>query len=200
MAYTSEPQDPMGDAYMEDFSFTNEMLSPGFSTITSRGGTSFSDPTSIATLGTTVPDEEQKADMQSILDIFQLDEEPPDQSDENELDEDDIVQELDLEDQRQRTERLRGVYAALDRLWWMGSEYMVGAAEKLADGSRDRKLTWILTSHRSLIPKYMTPILRIISGTWLFLCISIFGLLQCLARIISSTSCISCTVLMVLHL
>jgi hypothetical protein len=140
MAYTSEPQDPMGDEYMEDFSLTNEMLSPGFSTIVSHGGTSFGDPNSIAISSTTVPNEEQKADMQSVLDIFQLDEELPDQSDENEQDEDDGAQEVDLEDQRQRTERLRGIYPALDRLWWTGSEYMVGAAEKLADGSRDRKL------------------------------------------------------------
>jgi hypothetical protein len=141
MAYTSEPQDPMGDEYMEDFGLTNEMLSPGISTITSHGGTSFGEPASIATLNTTVPKEEQKADMQSILDIFQLDDELPDQSDENELDEDDGPEEVDLEDQRQRTERLRGIYPALNRLWWTGSEYMVGAAEKLADGSRDSKLT-----------------------------------------------------------
>ena len=139
MAYTSEPQDSMGDEYMEDFGLTNNMLSPDFSTILSHGGTSFDDPTLIATLSSTVPKEEQKADIQSILDIFQLDEKLPDQSDENELDEDDGAQEVDLEDQRQRTERIRGIYPALDRLWWTGSEYMVGAAEKLADGSRDRK-------------------------------------------------------------
>jgi len=140
---------------MENYGFTNEMLSPGFSSITSHGGTIFDDPTSVATLSTTVPKEEQKANMQSILDIFQLDEELY-QSGENELDEDDGGEEVDLEDQRQRTERLKGICPALDRLWWTGSEYMVGAAEKLADGSRDRKLTWILTSHRSTIPKSMT--------------------------------------------
>jgi hypothetical protein len=152
MAYTSEPQDPMGDEYMEDFGTTNEMLSPGFSTIISHDGTSFGDPTSIAALSGTVPTEEQMADMQSILDIFHLDEELPDRSGENELEDDDGSEEVDLEDQRQRTERLRGIYPALDRLWWTGSEYLVGAAEKLADGSRDRKSAWILTSHRSPTP------------------------------------------------
>jgi hypothetical protein len=157
MAYTSEPQDPMGDEYMEGFNLTNEMLSPGFSTIISHGGTSFGDANSIATSTTTVPNEEQKADMQSILDIFQLDEELPDESDENDLDEDDEAQEVDLEDQRQRIERLKGIYPALDRFWWTGSEYMVGAAEKLADGSRDRKSSWVVTSHRPPIPKSITP-------------------------------------------
>ncbi len=139
MAYASGPQDPMGDEYMEDFGLTNEMLTPGFSNIISQGGTSFGDADSIASSNTIIPNEEQKADMQSILDIFQLDEELPDQSDGNDLDEDDEAQDADLEDQRQRKERLRSIYPVLDRLWWTGSEYMVGAAEKLADGSRDRK-------------------------------------------------------------
>jgi len=134
----------MGDDYMEDFGLTNEMLSPGFSTIISHGGTSFGDPTSIAALSRTVPKEEQIADMQSILDVFHLDEELADQSGENELEDDDGSEEVDLEDQRQRTERLRGIYPALDRLWWTGSEYLVGATEKIADGSRDRKSAWIL--------------------------------------------------------
>lgn len=159
MAYTSEPQDPMGDEYMEDFSLTNEMLSPGFSNIISHGGTSFGNANSIATSNTIVPKEEQKTDMQSILDIFQLDEELPDESDSNDLDEDEDeeVLEVDLEDQRQRTGLLRGIYPALDRLWWTESEYIVGAAEKLADGSRDRKSSWIVTSHRSPTPKSTTP-------------------------------------------
>jgi hypothetical protein len=142
---------------MEDFSLTNEMLSPGFSTIISHGGTSFGEANSILAVNTTVLDEEQKVDVQSILNIFQLEEGLPDESTENDIDEDDETQEVDLEDQRQRTERLRGIYPALDRLWWTGSEYMVGAAEKLADGSRDRKSSWIVTSHRSPIPKSMTP-------------------------------------------
>jgi hypothetical protein len=157
MAYMSGPQDPMGDEIMEDFSLTNEMLSPGFSTIISHGGTSFGEANSILAVNTTVLDEEQKVDVQSILNIFQLEEGLPDESTENDIDEDDETQEVDLEDQRQRTERLRGIYPALDRLWWTGSEYMVGAAEKLADGSRDRKSSWIVTSHRSPIPKSMTP-------------------------------------------
>jgi hypothetical protein len=139
MAYPSEPQDPMADEYMEDFNLTNEMLSPGFSTIITQGRTAFDTQHSIPSLSTGIPQEEQKADMQSILDLFHLDEELPDESGGNELDEDDGPPEVDLEDQRQRTERLKGIYPALDRLWWAGSEYMVGAAEKLADGSRDRK-------------------------------------------------------------
>jgi hypothetical protein len=153
MAYTSEPQDPMADEYMEDFSLTNEMLSPGFSTITTQGGTSFDARNLTPTLSTGVPNEEQKAAMQSILDIFQLDEELPDEPDGSELDENDEPPEVDFEDQRQRTERLRGIYPALDRLWWTGSEYMVGAAEKLADGSRDRKLILIFTTSMQFILK-----------------------------------------------
>jgi hypothetical protein len=145
----------MGDEYMEDSGLTDEMLSPSYPTIISHGGTSFGDLTSIATLSNTVTKEEQMADMQSILEIFHLDEELLDQSGENELDEDDGEEEVDLDDQRQRTERLRGIYPGLDRLWWTGSEYIVGAAEKLADGSRDCKSAWILTSHKSPIPKYM---------------------------------------------
>ena len=158
MAYTSEPQDPMGDEYMEEFGLTNEMLSPQASQQSSL---------TAEHLSVTRPQlphrvlpfrrRNRRLTCNPSLDIFQLDEELPDESDGNELDEDDGAEEVDLEDQRQRTERLRGIYPALDRLWWTGSEYMVGAAEKLADGSRDRKSSWIVTSHRSPIPKSMTP-------------------------------------------
>ena len=47
---------------------------------------------------------------------------------------------VDLEDRHRRTERLKGGLSMLARLWWSDSEHMGLAAEKLADGSRDREL------------------------------------------------------------
>lgn len=139
----------MADEYMEGFSLTNEILNPGVSTTITQGGTSFDAQNSIPTLSTGISNEQQKADMQSILDLFHLNEELPDESDRNDLEDDDLAPEVDLEDQRQRTEHLRGIYPALDRLWWTGSDYMIGAAEKLADGSRDRKsILALISSYR----------------------------------------------------
>ncbi len=59
-------------------------------------------------------------------------------------DDDDEEEEVDLEDQTRRTERLRAVLPTLAHLWYSGSEQMDVATEKLADRSRDRKLSHIL--------------------------------------------------------
>lgn len=75
----------------------------------------------------------------SILQILDLEEEPPNEDVEmGEYDEEEPV--LDLEDQRRRTDRLREVLPALAQLWWSDSDQIDLVAEKLGDGSRDRKL------------------------------------------------------------
>ena len=79
--------------------------------------------------------EEQGTMMKSILEIFELEEgEDEEMGDE---DEDEVI--VDLEDQMRRTERLKGVLSTLAQLWWSDSDQMDLAAEKLADGSRDRE-------------------------------------------------------------
>ena len=76
--------------------------------------------------------------MRSIVEIFELEEEP--QSEDVEMGDDENEPGVDLEDQRRRTERLRTVVPALTQLWWSGSEEIDLVAEKLGDGSRDRML------------------------------------------------------------
>jgi len=76
--------------------------------------------------------------MRSIVEIFELEEEP--QSEDVEMGDDENEPGVDLEDQRRRTERLRTVVPALTQLWWSGSEEIDLVAEKLGDGSRDRTL------------------------------------------------------------
>jgi hypothetical protein len=75
----------------------------------------------------------------SILDIFDLEEEPLDEDVEMGEDEEEEPV-VDLEDQRRRTDRLRGVLPPLAQLWWSDSDQIDLVAEKLGDGSRDRKL------------------------------------------------------------
>jgi hypothetical protein len=83
--------------------------------------------------------EEQSVMMKSIQEIFELEEEQA--NEDLEMDDDDEEEEVDLEDQQRRTEKLKGVLTTLAQLLWSGSEHMDVAAEKLADGSRDRKST-----------------------------------------------------------
>lgn len=80
--------------------------------------------------------EEQGHMMESIATIFELEEEQP-KEDEDEDDETEEV--VDFEDRERRTERLKGVLPTLAQLWWSDSVHMDLVAEKLADGSRDRK-------------------------------------------------------------
>ncbi len=82
----------------------------------------------------------------SIVEIFELEEEST--SEDEEMGDDDNEPVVDLEDQRRRTNRLRGVLPTLAQLWWSDSDQIVLVAEKLGDGSRDRKL--FLFSENSL--------------------------------------------------
>ena len=78
---------------------------------------------------------EQAATMsKSVLEVFELEEEPQDQVMGDGSDDD-----VDLEDQQRRTERLKGVVPLLAQLWWADSDQLDLVAEKLADGSRDRE-------------------------------------------------------------
>ena len=82
---------------------------------------------------------EQAATMsKSILEVFELEEEPQDQ-----VMGDGGDDEVDLEDQQRRTERLKGVVPLLAQLWWADSDQLDLVAEKLADGSRDREYNHI---------------------------------------------------------
>lgn len=83
--------------------------------------------------------EEQSNMMKSIQEIFELEEEQTNEE-EQMRDEDEEEPPVDLEDQQRRTEKLKGVLSTLAQLWWSDSDHMDLAAEKLADGSRDRKL------------------------------------------------------------
>ena len=77
--------------------------------------------------------EEQSLMMKNIAEIFALEEEEDVEM------EDDEEQVVDVEDQERRTAKLKGVLPTLAQLWWSDSEHMSMAAEKLADGSRDRE-------------------------------------------------------------
>jgi len=137
MSQMSGFQVPIADEEMDGYAVSNNFLLQGAS---SQGHPPYNNP-SVGSRFQKVPlsGEEAKAAMQSILDIFELDEGLPDGSGGNEQDEDDLEPTIDPEDQSRRTERLRSIRPALDQLWWTDSEYMTGAAEKLADGCRDRK-------------------------------------------------------------
>jgi len=93
--------------------------------------------------------EEQNTMMKSIQDIFELEEEQP--KEDVEMGESGEEEEaVDLEDQSRRTERLKGVLSTLAQLWWSDSEHMDLVAEKLGDGSRDRKLDALSFSNQTL--------------------------------------------------
>lgn len=80
--------------------------------------------------------ETQKLIMDSIMDLFRLD----DGTSSTEFDDDDDDgAPINYEDQVRRTGRLKGLAPALVQLWRNKSEYTAGATEKLADGSRDRE-------------------------------------------------------------
>lgn len=81
----------------------------------------------------------------SIVSIFELDEEPLDEDVEM-VGEDEEDAEVDLADQQRRTDRLKGVLPVLAQLWWSASEQIDVVAEKLADGSRDRKSYHVCSS------------------------------------------------------
>jgi hypothetical protein len=82
---------------------------------------------------------EQTELMAGIEAIFQSDGELPSEDQEMADDDDDDEPKVDLEDQQKRTEKLKGVLPTLAQLWWCHSEHIDLAAEKLADGSRNRE-------------------------------------------------------------
>jgi hypothetical protein len=91
--------------------------------------------------------EEDKISMSKrIQDIF--DSEPADE-DQVMGEDDDEEDEVDLEDQERRTEKLKAVLSPLAQLWWSSSEHIDLVTEKLADGSRAsmlldrRRLSWV---------------------------------------------------------
>lgn len=99
---------------------------------------------------------EQSDMMQSIQDIFQLEEEQVDEDEE--MNGEDGEPEIDLEDQQRRVEKLKGVLTTLAQLWWSDSQHMDVAAEKLADGSRDPK--WRIPLGDSGVLNFFLEILK----------------------------------------
>ncbi|KAG0649906.1 hypothetical protein D0Z07_3693 [Hyphodiscus hymeniophilus] len=97
--------------------------------------------------------EEQWGMMKSIEDIFALEEDENVEMGE-EGEEEQIV---DLEDQENRTERLKGVLSTVAQLWWSDSQHMDLVAEKLADGSRDPK--WRIPMGNSGVLNFFLEIL-----------------------------------------
>jgi hypothetical protein len=93
--------------------------------------------------------------MRNVVEIFELEEDSP--HEDVEMGEDDDEPVVDLEDQRRRTERLRGVLPALAQLWWSDSDQIGLAAEKLGDGSRDRKLLFFqnIVHHSSVYAEFL---------------------------------------------
>ena len=81
--------------------------------------------------------QEQKEMMESIVEIFHLDEEEVREDVEMGEGDEEVV---DFEDQKRRTERLSEALEMLGKLWWARSEFVEVVTEKLADGSRDREL------------------------------------------------------------
>ncbi|KAI6713290.1 hypothetical protein JHW43_004163 [Diplocarpon mali] len=75
----------------------------------------------------------------SILDIFELEEEPRNEDERIEEDGGEEKEATDLEDQQQRTEKLKGALPVMAQLWRADSDQIDLVAEKLADGSRDPK-------------------------------------------------------------
>ena len=87
-------------------------------------------------LGTSLSPKMQNKMTRSIVEIFEL-EGPSKEGVEMGDDEEEHV--VDLDGQRRRTERLKEALPALAQLWWCDSDQMDLVAEKLGDGSRDRK-------------------------------------------------------------
>lgn len=86
-----------------------------------------------------LPVDEQRDMMGKIQEILEL-EEDSELVDQEMVDGDDEGPgAVDLEDRRQRTQKLVGILTTITELWWSGSEQMDLVVEKLADSSRDRK-------------------------------------------------------------
>ena len=100
--------------------------------------------------------EEQSLTMRSIQEVFELEEEVA--NGDQEMDDEDgeeVEAVVDLEDRARRAERLKGVLSTLAQLWWSDSEQLDLAAEKLADGSRDRELRAFLLLGLSILLHFL---------------------------------------------
>ncbi|TVY36666.1 hypothetical protein LOCC1_G006584, partial [Lachnellula occidentalis] len=96
--------------------------------------------------------------LKQIRDI--VDSEPEDENEDQVMaeDDEDVEEEVDLEDQQRRTDKLKMALSPLAQLWWSGSEQIDLAAEKLADGSREVK--WRIPLGDSGILNFFLEILR----------------------------------------
>lgn len=119
---------------------SNSSALPSSGSFASEGFESFSSMSAPA--GFRLSSEEQVDMRRRIRSVFEEKSPEADQSEASEMDVDDDEEEddaVDLEDRRQRTERLREVLGLVKGLWWSGYEGIVGVGEGLADGSRDRE-------------------------------------------------------------
>jgi hypothetical protein len=134
--------DHMSGSYIEDRSAGGQQRTPSDPLDIFRSGNELPSMRNVLnqpSLNISLSAETKTRMTRSILDIFDLEEEPLNEDVEMvEDDEEEPV--VDLEDQRRRTDRLRGVLPALAQLWWSDSDETDLVAEKLGDGSRDRKL------------------------------------------------------------
>lgn len=114
--------------YMEPFD-SMHLFSPGAQT------SKISQP---LTLKKPLSGEDQKAMAARVKAIFEQEEDDPGQDVEMDGAEDEDAEPvIDLEDQRRRTESLKGILSILAQLLWAGSEEMDFVAETIGDGSRD---------------------------------------------------------------
>lgn len=88
-----------------------------------------------------LPAEKQTNLMESIEAIFESESTNEDQE---MVDADEEEPQIDLEDQKERAEKLRGILPTIAQLWWCRSEHMELAVQKLADASRNRKIKILL--------------------------------------------------------
>lgn len=143
MSYHSGIKDPVDGPFTDSYIKSNGMQSyPGGSPPGAYFLTPFS-PRYEEGNSPNLPalsEETLKLAMKSVVDLFVLEEDHVDPNAMDVENEDDEEPPVDLEDQAKRVQRLGDILPALEQLWWNKSEHLAGAAEKLADGSRDRKL------------------------------------------------------------
>lgn len=87
-----------------------------------------------------LPAEKQAGLMETIEAIFKSDRGELGDEDQEMLDADEDEPEVDLADQKERTEKLKRTLPTIAQLWWCRSQQMVLAIQQLADASRNRKL------------------------------------------------------------
>jgi hypothetical protein len=97
--------------------------------------------------------DEQNIMVKAIKDVFV--EEKSQSEDQAMADgDDDDNEELDPEDQRSKTQKLKTILPLLTQLWWSEYQNMALVTETLADGSRDRKSTAFIEQWRKFQSSY----------------------------------------------